>query len=68
MSQIEVERFLGRIITDRDFRARAATSLAGVCFKEGFAISPEEMTLLECLDFSIFKTVAETLDDSLRRK
>jgi hypothetical protein len=46
MSQVEVERFLGRIITDAQFRARAATSLISVCNGEGITLSKEEMLLL----------------------
>lgn len=68
MSQVEVERFLGRVITDMGFRARAATSLSNACYDEGFVISPEEMALLGRLDLSPFEPVAETLDDSLRRR
>lgn len=67
MSQNEVERFLGRIITDTDFRARAASSLKRVCYDEGFTLSPKEMLLLKTIDFSSFGLVAETLDDSIRR-
>ncbi|NVN89742.1 MAG: hypothetical protein HXX11_03990 [Desulfuromonadales bacterium] len=67
MSQIEVERFLGRIITDADFRTGAANSLNNTCYREGFALSAEEISLLRYLDFSRFGTIAESLDDSLRR-
>ena len=67
MSQNEVERFLGRIITDADFRARAARSLMSACYGEGIALSKEEMALLCNIDFSQFGLVAETLDDSIRR-
>lgn len=67
MSQVEVERFLGRLITDADFRTRAADSLKGACYSEGIGLSPEEMSLLSHLDFSQFGVVAETLNDSIRR-
>lgn len=68
MSQIEVERFLGRIITDADFRARAASSLTRVCGSEGIALSPQEIKLLSHIDFSQFGQIANILDDSIRRK
>lgn len=32
MSQIEIERFLGRIITDENFRIMAASSLENSCY------------------------------------
>jgi len=67
MSQNEVERFLGRIITDADFRARASRSLTSACYVEGIALSKEEMALLRNIDFSKFGLVAEALDDSIRR-
>lgn len=67
MSQVEVERFLGRIITDGEFRQRAARSLGSACYGEGLTLSTEELALLGRLDFSRFALVAETLDGSLRR-
>jgi len=67
MSQNEVERFLGRIITDADFRAKAARSLKNACYCEGIGLSKEEMALLRNIDFPRFGLVAETLDDSIRR-
>lgn len=68
MSQIELERFLGRLITDADFRSRAALSLKGACCGEGIILSSEEMSFLNHIDFSKFGQVADTLDDSIRRK
>lgn len=67
MSQIELERLLGRLITDAEFRARAANSLEKAAGKEGIVLSVEEMSLMRTIDFSRFGQVAETLDDSLRR-
>lgn len=67
MSQIEVERFLGRIITDEVFRTRAACSLPSVCFHEGITLSKEEVSLLNQIDYALFGLVAESLDDSIRR-
>ena len=67
MSQVEVERFLGRIITDAGFRTSAASSLKRACFGEGFTLSTEEMSFLYKLNFSQFGLIAETLDDSIRR-
>lgn len=68
MSQAEVERFLGRIITDSNFRVRAANSLANTCFGEGIVLSPEELSLLMYIDFSQFAKIAETINNSIRRK
>jgi hypothetical protein len=68
MSQVEVERFLGRLITDTDFRASASVSIKTACFHEGMALSAEEISLLSPIDLWQFGLIAETLDDSLRRK
>jgi hypothetical protein len=67
MSQIEIERLLGRLITDSNFRVRAARSLEHAVRKEGFTLSKEELTLLYGSDFSQFGLVAATLNDSIRR-
>ena len=67
MSQIEIERFLGRLITDANFRVRAAKSLEHAVRKEGFTLSKEEMSLLYDSDFSQFGQVSATLNDSIRR-
>jgi len=67
MSQIEIERLLGRLITDSNFRVRAARSLEHAVRKEGFTLSKEELTLLYGSDFLQFGLVAATLNDSIRR-
>jgi hypothetical protein len=67
MSQIEVERFLGRIITDEDFRARAADSLENACYCNGFSLSVAELSFLRNIDYSLVNLIAETIDDSIKR-
>lgn len=67
MSQIEVERFLGRLITDAKFRAIAAKSLEKAINKEGISISKGEIIFLHSIDFLQFGQIAETLDDSIKR-
>jgi len=67
MSQVEVERFLGRIITDTDFRIMAENSLEKAACKEGIVLSKEETAILGHIDFSQFGPVAEILDDSIKR-
>jgi len=67
MSQAEIERLLGRLITDAEFRVRAARSLEHAVRKEGFALSKEELSLLYDSDFSQLGLVAADLDDSIIR-
>jgi len=67
MSQIEIERLLGRLITDANFRVRAAGSLEHAVRNEGFVLSKEEMSLLYDSDFSQFGQIAANLNDSIRR-
>ncbi len=67
MSQIEVERFLGRLITDEDFRARAASSLENACYTSGFSLSTAEMSFLRSINYVLINLIAETIDDSIKR-
>lgn len=67
MSQIEVERFLGRIITDETFRAMAAGSLKRACYSNGFSLSVAEMSFLQNIDYSLVSLLADTIDDCIKR-
>lgn len=67
MSQIEVERLLGRLITDTEFRRRAANSFQKAITDEGIVLSVEELLLLRHINFSLFGLIASTLSDSIRR-
>lgn len=67
MSQIEAERFLGRLITDADFRFKAANSLENAILVEGIVLSSDEISLLKRTDFSQFIHVADSIDDAMKR-
>ena len=67
MSQIEVERFLGRIITDADFRSKASKSLENACYLSGFSLSTAEMSFLRTVDFELVNSIAASIDDSIKR-
>ena len=67
MSQAEVERFLGRIITDAKFRAKTRGCLEGACFSTGFSLSIAEITFLQHIDYALIELIAESIDDSIRR-
>lgn len=67
MSQIEVERLLGRLLTDPDFRTKAAHSFEKTASKEGIVLSQTETAILRNIDFSQFNRVSDALDDSIKR-
>lgn len=67
MSQIDVERFLGRQRGDADFRREAAQTLGSVCCNAGLAFSGDEFNLLAHSHVPRLSPVAERLDDSLKR-
>lgn len=67
MSQIEVERFLGRLITDQDFRLRAIDSMDAAICSEGMVLTPAEISILHHIDFSRFSTVSESVDNAIKR-
>lgn len=67
MSQNEVERFLGRIITDAEFRLKASKSLEKACYVNGFSLSTAELLLLRTIDFESVQSIAASIDDSIKR-
>jgi K+/H+ antiporter YhaU regulatory subunit KhtT len=67
MSQVDVERFLGRLITDADFRAKAAVSIIGVCHDVGISLTPKEKSFLSHIDFTRIGQLSDCIDDSIRR-
>ena len=67
MSQVEVERFLGRIITDAKFRTKAVHSLETVFYSEGLSLSAAEKSFLRVIDYSLLNMIAELIDDSIKR-
>ena len=67
MSQDAVERLLGRLITDENFRQMAADSLFVACHQTGFQLSSTEMELLSGLDIDWFAEFSRHIDDGLCR-
>ena len=67
MSQREVERFLGRIVTDGQFRSRTEESLEHACHCQGFVLSAAELELLHCIDYALVERLADSIDDALKR-
>ncbi len=67
MSQDSVERFLGRVITDEDFRECAKDSLSDACSKCGYKLSRHEEEILRILDLDDFVRIAKSIDKRIKR-
>ena len=67
MSQEAVERVLGRLITDRQFRRHAADSLESACLNEGYCLTAAELRLLSSLKLPWFAELGDRLDAGLCR-
>ena len=67
MSQDDVERLLGRLVTDEAFRKLAADSLAGACIQNGFRLSAAELNLLSDLDLEWLTEFSRRVDPGLCR-
>jgi hypothetical protein len=66
MSQESVEKFLGRLITDDDFRERVKRSFDCACRENGFRLSDEERTIIQNMDLDQFEPLANTLDGRIK--
>ena len=67
MSQEAVERVLGRLLTDDDFRKRALMGLAAACRAEGYPLTEEELSAIKPQDLQCMDTLAVVLDPSIKR-
>lgn len=67
MAQDSVERFLGRLMTDNDFRELAASSFDRACMEEGFVFTEEEQKGIRKMDFNKLASLDEALDGGIKR-
>ena len=65
MSQEVVERVLGRLITDTNFRRLAAESLEMACRQTGYLLTPTELRLLSRFKLSRIAELEAELDPGL---
>lgn len=67
MSQEAVEKLLGRLITDDDFRESASAAFPQVCFEEGFDLTDAERKIVQSIDFKNLAFLAGRLDKRIKR-
>lgn len=67
MSQLAVERVLGKLVTDTQFRAEFFAAPAGVCRDYGLELTPVELAALRRIDEQALRTLAARLDPKIVR-
>ena len=67
MSQRAVERLLGRLITDAEFRRCFYEDAAAACAAAGHALTPRELEALQATDETAVRGFAAQLDPRIVR-
>lgn len=67
MSQRDVERTLGRLLTDDGFRQHFFVSPAQACLALGVHLAPQELEALLRVSCTQLASFAAELDDRIRR-
>lgn len=67
MSQDYVEKVIGRMLTDDNFRTQACVDLPLVCQKEGYLLNSDEIRMVLQTDFGRLSAAADALDGGIRR-
>ncbi len=67
MSQLAVERVLGRLVTDAEFRNEFFVEPMGICQNHGLDLTPVELAALLRLDERALQTLADRLDPKIVR-
>ncbi len=67
MSQRDVERTLGRLLTDDGFRQDFFLNPAGACLALGVHLAPQELDALLRVSRTQLASFAAELDDRIRR-
>ena len=67
LSQESVERFLGRILTDDDFRRMAMGSIRLAMAVDRLTFTQEEMDAVMSVDWSVIELVSGDMDKTIKR-
>lgn len=67
MSQDNVEKFIGRIITDDQFRTAIDKDFHVVCRENGFVFSEEELEIVRGMELDQFEYIARRIDRGIKR-
>lgn len=67
MTQQAVERALGKLLTDENFREQFFASPDLACWEAGFALSPVELEALSRLSSEALARFSEALDKRISR-
>lgn len=67
MSQKHVERLLGRLTTDRDFRQRFFENPATLCARESVELTSQELSALLSLEEACLEEFSKRLDPRIVR-
>ncbi len=67
MAQESVEKFLGRLITDDNFRELAKNSLTKACLEYGYTLTPAEQKIMQSIDFDSFIYLSNSIDGGIKR-
>jgi hypothetical protein len=67
VTQQAVERTLGKLLTDENFRERFFASPAAACWEAGLTLSPIELEALARVPRSALRSLLEDLDERIIR-
>ena len=67
MTQQAVERVLGKLLTDENFRERFFASPELACWEAGLALSPVELEALSRVSSEALAQLSEALDERISR-
>ncbi|MEI6704236.1 MAG: Os1348 family NHLP clan protein [Deltaproteobacteria bacterium] len=68
MSQEDIEKLLGRLLTDDLMRQRATTQLAAICEDEGYRLTPDEVKKIKPEDIARLAMVSSWMDTGIKRQ